>query len=76
MGKLMAVAIAVAARLTLIDSATISRKSCNSLMAARALLRAAGSEGERDKLLHGGDLDDGTGTGGFILKDRWRASFV
>ncbi len=31
-GKLMAVAAAVAAKLTLIDSATISKKLCNSLM--------------------------------------------
>jgi hypothetical protein len=31
-GKLMAVAMAVAAKLTLTDSATISRKLCNSLM--------------------------------------------
>jgi hypothetical protein len=32
MGKLIAVTAAVAAKLTLIDSATISRKLCNSLM--------------------------------------------
>ena len=41
MGKLMAVAAAVAAKLTLIDSATISKKLCNSLMVMMVLLRAA-----------------------------------
>jgi hypothetical protein len=41
MGKLMAVAAAVAARLTLIDSATISRKLCNWLMIVhRVMLRS------------------------------------
>ena len=40
-GKLMAVAAAVAAKLTLIDSATISKKLCNSLMVMMVLLRAA-----------------------------------
>ena len=39
MGKLMAVAAAVAAKLTLIESATIPRKLCNSLMVV--LLRVA-----------------------------------
>ena len=39
-GKLMAVAATVAAKLTLIDSATISKKLCNSLMVMMVLLRA------------------------------------
>jgi hypothetical protein len=73
MGKPIAVASAVAAMLTLIDNATISRKLCNSLMMVMVFLRAAvvvaarlgvgcadgeyeGSNGEIDKLLHGGDL--------------------
>jgi hypothetical protein len=38
MGKLMAVAPTVAAKLTLIDSATISNKLCNSLMVMMMLL--------------------------------------
>src|SRR3954451_22707528 len=40
-GKLIAVAAAVAARLTPIDNATISRKLCNSLMVMAVLLRTA-----------------------------------
>lgn len=41
MGKLMAVAATVAAKLTLIDSATISKKLFNSLMVMMVFLRVA-----------------------------------
>jgi hypothetical protein len=66
MGKLMAAATTVAATLTLIESATISTNSCNSLMVMAMLLRAVvgggpngardRNDGERNKVFHGSDL--------------------
>ena len=51
MGKLMAVAAAVAAKLTLIDSATISKKLCNSLMVMMVPLRATAAVAADHRIL-------------------------
>jgi len=51
-GRLIAVAAAVAAKLTLIDSATISKKFCNSLVVMMVFLRVAAVTPQRRVLLN------------------------